>query len=52
MDSGMGTDMDIGVESVGIGEGKECVPEGIGMGTGMDIGVGTGVDCALSVINC
>jgi hypothetical protein len=48
----MGTDIDIGVESVGIGVGKGCVPEGIGMGTGMDIGVETGVDCALSVINC
>ena len=51
MDTGMGTDIDIGVVAAeGIGTGKECV--GYGMCTGIDIGVGTGIDCALSVINC
>ena len=52
MDIGIGTDIDIGVdEGIGTGVGRECV--GVGIGTGIDIGVvWTGVDCALSVINC
>ena len=39
-----------GVYEMGKGVGKGCV--GVGIGNDVDFGVGTGIDCALSVINC